>query len=521
MNSKIDTSREPKDWTINGKEASLSNVYTYFERFIDDPNYHNKEMLLTLVNQDDLNETNDLGIYRVTDYEIMLINSIYLYSKVIGCTDGVLYIYRLLIRSFIMRKMYFMTVEQDNYNFEYIMTNDDYMDGLLPELKFFYYIYAIFRWDKDKTFAECLIQNMWDLYKTVTDEEANDIFRMFNILVYDLSFNNSTYLLSIAEFSREEIIEIFNIQSKYANRLKINPLNRPLKGVMCISVANWLLKSRDGYNQDVIYKCIWSNDIISAASNMQLWMKKTKYLNDENEGCISTNILSTINEWRNYEWMEDKNYQYAISYVSSFCKTKPNDYMLENYGDCWIGFKNDKIASSISPIQISINNGKPFFSQVFSYDVCYDEDVFKDEINIVGKIVDKFNLSNEEKNNLFNSIIHYWRYSIKESKWSIERERRYQIFLSENYNYVDLEIDEKFLKVKTYLTMCPDFCYITNYCKNLIKENKKRKMSIYSKPYYFCEECLYHNFDELDFGANKQRKCPICGSINYYKRNTD
>lgn len=99
----------------------------------------------------------------------------------------------------------------------------------------------IFRWDKDKTFAECLIQNMWDLYKTVTDEEANDIFRMFNILVYDLSFNNSTYLLSIAEFSREEIIEIFNIQSKYANRLKINPLNRPLKGVMCISVANWLL----------------------------------------------------------------------------------------------------------------------------------------------------------------------------------------------------------------------------------------------------------------------------------------
>lgn len=45
MNSKIDTSREPKDWPINGKEASLSNVYTYFERFIDDPNYHNKEML--------------------------------------------------------------------------------------------------------------------------------------------------------------------------------------------------------------------------------------------------------------------------------------------------------------------------------------------------------------------------------------------------------------------------------------------------------------------------------------------
>ena len=228
-----------------------------------------------------------------------------------------------------------------------------------------------------------------------------------------------------------------------------------------------------------------------------------------------------LTEWRDYEWMEDKNYQYGISYVSSFCKTKPNDYMLENYGDCWIGFKNDKIASSISPIQISINNGKPFFSQVFSYDVCYDEDMFKDEINIVGNIVDKFNLSNEEKSNLFNNIILYWRYSIKENKWSIERERRYQIFLWEDYEYVDLENDEKFLKVNTYLTMCPDFCYITNSCKNLIKENKKRKMSIYSKPYYFCEECLFNNFDELDFGDNRQRKCPICGSISYYKRNTD
>ena len=160
MNIESNDVKEPIDWPINGKEASLSNVYTYFERFIDDPNYHNKEMLLTLVNQDDLNETNDLGIYRVTDYEIMLINSIYLYSKVTGCTDGVLYIYRLLTRSFVMRKMYYMTVEQDNYNFEYIMANDDYMDGLLPELKLFYYIYAIFRWNKDKTFAECLIQKM-------------------------------------------------------------------------------------------------------------------------------------------------------------------------------------------------------------------------------------------------------------------------------------------------------------------------------------------------------------------------
>ena len=511
--------KEPEGWPVNGKEASLSNVHMYFEKFIKEPNFHNKEMLLALINQDDLNEPNDLGMVRTTDYEIGLINSIYFYSKCTGCNDGVLYVYRLLIRSFIMRKMYFMMVEQEHYNFEYIMENDPYIKGLIPELKYFYFIYGMFRWDKDKSFAACLIDNMLELYDVVSDDEAKDYFRMFNIIIYDLSFNNSVYMLGIAKFSREEIMDLFKVQAKYSNRLSINPLDRPLKGVVCISVANWLLKSRNDYNQDVIYKCIWSKDMLAASNNMQLWMKKTKYLNDENEGCISTRILSTINEWRKYEWMENKNHPYGTSYVASFCKAKPNEYMLENYGDCWIGFKNDKIASSIAPINVSLSEGKPFFSQVFAFDVSYNENEFKDEINLVATIVENFNITTDKKQELFNQIIQYWRYSIKEDGWSCEKERRYQIFLFDNYEYMDLELDETFLKVKTYLTMCPDFCNVTNYCKYIIKNNKERKMKIYSRPYYYCEDCLYHSFDELIIDKNVKKVCPICGSNNYYERN--
>lgn len=103
--------KEPEGWPANGKEVSLSNVHMYFEKFMQDPNFHNKEMLLALINQDDLNEHNDLGMFRITDYEMGLINSIYLYSKYTGCNDGVLYIYRLLIRTFIIRKSIFMSLK--------------------------------------------------------------------------------------------------------------------------------------------------------------------------------------------------------------------------------------------------------------------------------------------------------------------------------------------------------------------------------------------------------------------------
>lgn len=43
MNIEYIEEKEPEGWSANGKEASLSNVYMYFNKFIKDPNYHNKE----------------------------------------------------------------------------------------------------------------------------------------------------------------------------------------------------------------------------------------------------------------------------------------------------------------------------------------------------------------------------------------------------------------------------------------------------------------------------------------------
>ena len=170
------------------------------------------------------------------------------------------------------------------------------------------------------------------------------------------------------------------------------------------------------------------------------------------------------------------------------------------------------LATSIAPIDVSLRQGKPFLSQVISFDVTYDEKKFIEEINILGQIIDKYNLSNEEKNYIFNEVLHYWRYSIKELKWSKEKERRYEIVLHDNYKYIDIEEDSDFLKVKTYSILCPDFCNVNNYCKNIIINNKLRKLSIETKPYYLCENCFFTSFD---FGIDKKQKCPICGSRFY------
>lgn len=507
---------KPNDWPLNGRETSLSMVMNSFEKFIKKPNYINKENLLNLLNQDDLNESDDRGVCRTTDYELGLINTIYEWSVETVCIDGILYIYRLLIRACVTNKFKFMMLSKRS-DFNEFIISEPYMKYLHNELKFFYYIYAVFNWDKNKTFTQCLIDYMQDSYDNVKDEEANKLLYYFNILVYYLSFNYSIYLLRISKNSREEISQIFSLQAKYLKRLKDSPLERPLRGIVCISIANWLLKSRNNYNRDNIYKCISTKNMIAASNNFQLWMKKTKKLNDEDEGCISHKFLLNIEEWKKYHWMSDKDYNYSTNFVSSFCKMKPNDYMLKEYGDSWIGFKNDKIASSISPIYLYDNI--PKFSLVMSYDVCYNEEEYKKEINLIGDIVDKYDLNNDEKNELFNQIIRYWRYSVKENKWSIERERRYEILLWDEYNYKDLEIDDTFLKVKTYLTICPDFCYMGDWSiKNKIRYNLEEKYKINQKPYFYCEDCFYRSFDYFT-KSDDQKICPICGSSKFYKRN--
>ena len=507
---------KPNDWPLNQREASITNVYNYLMKFIDKPSTDNKEYLLALVNQDDINQSDDTGNARYTDYEISMINTIYLAAKTCNFNDAISYIYRLLMRSFDQRKMLVMITHPEDYSFKRILSDDPYFTKLVPELRLFYYTYGVYSWEKDESYAHKLISIMNEVYDNVDDDMLLEYFRCFNLVLYDLSFNTSLSIIQFANFDRSEIVELFRIQAKFANKLNQKISLSPLRGVFAISVSNWLLKSRNNYNQKYIYKCISSSNIIKASENGQLWLHKIEKLNDNNEGLISKRILDNIDTWKCKEWMCDLQKPYGKSYIASYTKVKPNEYMLKEYGDCWIAYKNDKIATSIAPIDISIQHGKPFMAQVISFDMIYDEKEFIKEVNVLGEIIDKYDLTADEKKYIFNEALHYWRYSIKEPKYSIENERRYEIVLSNNYKYIDIEEDNDFLKVKTYSILCPDFCNINNYCKNIIMNNRLRKLSIETKPFYFCENCFFTSFD---VGANKSKECPICGSKFYDIKN--
>ena len=185
-------------------------------------------------------------------------------------------------------------------------------------------------------------------------------------------------------------------------------------------------------------------------------------------------------------------------------------------GKIVFGYKNDRIADLISPLyqykQNSTRKPLVFFSQVMAYDVIYDKAEAQEELNYLFDIIALFNLTDEEKNTFLQEILQYWLLSIKDFKWSPERERRYVLFLYESYEYKEMKIENDFLKLKTSLFITPDFL-IGNYQKKekvKIQIDVKRKCLSY-KVYLYCHNCLNRDYDVV-VGRSMNKQCPICAS---------
>lgn len=87
----------------------------------------------------------------------------------------------------------------------------------------------------------------------------------------------------------------------------------------------------------------------------------------------------------------------------------------------------------------------------------YDVEEAKRELTYLFGVIDMFNMSDAEKKKFLEEIMQYWILSVKDAKWSGERERRYVIFMYDDYDYRETEIDDTFLKVKTSIFLTPDF----------------------------------------------------------------
>lgn len=519
MNVEItDDSVKPENWPANNIECLLENVYLSLFEFLGNPNYKNKEILVSLISNYDLNQRSHLGLVRTTDYEVSIMNSIFIQALFMNLQSLKSFVYEIISEK---TRMQLMIGRIDGSTAKQEI--DEYVN-LMPQLKLYHIVYQFYCTDKDMTLSEKLIETVKLLLANSKQNDSENKYidnllsytRSYVAIVNDLSYINCAKLVPTWALKRDEIQNVFKFMSELIKEAGDSPCERPLKGVLMTSISNYILKSRNGYNKDYICKYLPELVVNKSILNHEIWMSKIENLNDEREMKVVPNLLNEGEDF-GFDWVKQIDFTPTRKYyVSCFSKHLNDQNMLENYGPCIYGYKNDRLNDLLSPIYVMFNEkgeSRPFFSQVVAFDVIYNTVEAKEEIRFLCEIIDYFSMSSSEKKSFFEEIMQYWILSVKDAKWSYERERRFVLFMYDDYNYIEAELEgNMFIKLKSTVFILPDFILGRNPKRRQIKYNidNKRK-AIASNPYLYCLSCLSVDYDAPASG-DKINICPICGS---------
>lgn len=506
---------KPINWPQNHIERQLDLIFETTNRFMENPNYRTREALISLVTSYDLNQNSYVGVLRTTEYEVALINSLYIESAHMQCEALKVYLYELISIKTRMQKIASWSSFGGDLNIKEF-------DNLMPQLKLYYYTYQRYTVEKNKNYSEHLIDIVEELLEeiendTIDNNEKNKslsfVTHSYINLLQDIAFFRAAKRVRIWKFDKTEIHSLMKLTAKLIKKSGDSPTKRPLKGVLNIIISTYILKSRNGYNEDYIYKYVSETVADECMNNHQLWMSKIEFLNDDRE----LNVIPELFEdkkWKKYSWVSGVDFKPKRTYyVSSFSKSKNNEEMCRKYGSVIFGYKNDRIADLIAPIHkhpMSKNKIRPMLSQVLSFDVLYDKEEAKKELIELMDIINMFDISSDEKHMFFEEIMQYWILSVKDEKWSKECERRYVVFMYDNLEYIETDTtDRRYLKTKTSMFLFPDFVLGNNYIKDKVSPCIHEKTnSIATNDYLFCENCL-----NCDYDADKNIKiCAVCNS---------
>ena len=517
------TAEKPEGWPRNRREWKLDVLCEKIDEFKTNPSYKTKEVLIALVSEHDMNETSGYGMVRITEYEVGLINYLYFVSTIYQLNSVKVYLYDLISEAIYMHE-WMVNINpilgEDGDENQFI----EVYDGLGLPLKLYYFAYLKFIINKDEVFSTQLIAVIREVMIVDADDEFIDsITCAFVSMMNDLSYMRGSKKQFIWKFSREELLLLFKLEAELLKRNNESPIERPTKGVLMTQISNFILKSRNGYNEDYICKYLPIEVARESVRNHQIWMKKTTLLNDEREQRVVPELFKD-KSWITYKWIDDINFTTTrIYYISSFSKSVGNSDMKDEYGQCLYGYKNDRISELIAPIGIwplkkeedyknnmLYRSERPFIAQTLAFDVIYDIEEAKRELIYLFSVIDMFNMSDADKKKFLEEIMQYWILSVKDAKWSSERERRYVIFMYDDYDYKEMEIDDTFLKVKTSIFLTPDFIVGDNPSRNVISYqlNAKRR-ALYSREYMLCNNCMFQDYDQA---VKTLSKCPVCGS---------
>lgn len=528
---------KPEDWPANARECDLDNIKRAVDNYRKNPGYRSKEVLISLLNDYDLNQTAPLGLYRITDYEVALINELYSFALRCYIPSLKCYLYSLVGQTARLQKNFAHMMGSVN---EEDIRVEPYERGLCVPLVFYYSAYQAYTVMKDKEFADKIIEVFSDLLeKTLIDGELSAekkeeavalISSQYTTILNDLSYFYANKKESIWKFDRDELFRLFELEAKLIRLAKLNPVQRPLLGVLKTQISNYILKSRNNYNDDLICKYMSESSAESSYFNHEIWMNRIENLNDEREGHIIKELFEEP-DWIEAKWVRPQKLNLAperMYFVSSFAKSVNNDNMKDDYGSVLFGYKGDRIADLLSPLyertlkreasadkELPVEIKDTVFSLVTAFDVIYDKDEAKRELNYLFDVIDLFDMNDEDKNLFLEQILQYWLLSVKDLKWSVEHERRYVLFLYPEYDYQEMEIDDDFLKLKTSLFIVPDFLIGNHKKKKALKkyiDNKRIEMSY--RPYLFCHNCFNRDYDVVT-GLEGPQECPICRSKDF------
>lgn len=519
---------KPENWPINMAEQCLESILIALDRFEKNPGYQTKESLISQISEYDLNERGFLGEYRISEYEVAAINEIYYRGLLILLPSLRSYLYGFVGERARMNKMTSWVLSSIHEKNEGAGI-EVYERGLCLPLRLYYCAYLAFNTDKDKPFAEKIIEVAEDILTVITsstaftpeqkEEYIFELARNYTLMLNGLSYFHGNKKEGIWKFDRDELIKLFTLEAKLIRLTSQKPNHHPLSGVLMTQISNFILKSRHDYNQDYICKYISESVAEKSYENREIWMNKIENLNDDREG----NALKELFEdtgWIKSDWVQKPDLTPERKYfVSSFAKSLDDKDMREEYGGVVFGYKNDRIVDLLSPLYkndtLPIKGGNISFSQVVAYDVLYDTRDAKEELNYLFKVIELFDMNDAAKNTFLQSILQYWLLSIKDPKWSHERERRYVLFLYDSYEYPEMKIEDNFLKLKTSLFLTPDFLIGNHQKKAGVKAqvDAKRKSLSYRK-YLYCHDCLNRAYDVVA-GYDQPSSCPVCGCKNY------
>lgn len=516
--------KKPDEWPVNAREYVLDRVLAATEEFIDNPSYITKERVLSWISDYDLNQRSYLGRYRITEYEVSIINTLYFYGAAYNINALKVYLYELIGETARLQKN--MSYMSEIINEKEGIGIAVYEQGLMLQLKLYYFSYQKFTVEKTKCFSEQLISVVEDsLNFSKKSEEIDALTNAYVNLLNDISYMHGNLRDGIWKFERKELKKLFELESKLIDLNKQSPVVRPLKGVLMTQISNFILKSRNNYNEDYICKYISEEVAQESIKNHEIWMRRTADLNDEREQEVVPELFED-QSWINVDWANDINFEATRTYyVSSFSKSCNNPDMQKEYGNCVYGFKGDRLIELLAPIglhhlkrkkdadpTLPLKKTSPFLAQVIAFDVLYDRDEAKKELNFLMDVIDNFKMSSQEKKMFLEEILQYWILSVKDSKWKDERERRYVLFIYLEYDYKEMEIDDGWLKLKTSVFLLPDFILGDNPSKKEIQrqiDGKRKGTSM--KDYMFCRNCLSRDYDAI---ISNEDKCSICGSDN-------